>query len=138
MSAAEIARELDDTQANVSYHVRRLHAGGLLDAVEEVPVRGGRAKRYRHDPDSGDRYLGRDHDEEALLAEALAEELRRRTALRTPNSPGTMTDAELWVDDRVWRQALAHARAASKLLHEAAKPPRTRWPRSRWPSRYST
>jgi len=126
MSAAEAARELDDTQANVSYHLRRLHDAGLLYVVEEVSVRGGRAKRYRHDPASGRRFLARDPDEEALLAATLAGELRRRTDYRRPGSPSAMTDAELWVDEHTWQQALAHARALSVLLHKAAKPPRTR------------
>ncbi|MFD0801388.1 helix-turn-helix domain-containing protein, partial [Streptomonospora algeriensis] len=53
MSAAEAARELGETHANVSYHLRRLHEGGLLEVAEEVRVSGGRARRYRHDPASG-------------------------------------------------------------------------------------
>nr|WP_244162473.1 helix-turn-helix domain-containing protein [Amycolatopsis regifaucium] len=56
MSAAEAARELGETQANVSYHLRRLHEAGLLDVAEEVRIRGGLAKRYRHDPESGTRF----------------------------------------------------------------------------------
>ncbi|OZM74291.1 transcriptional regulator [Amycolatopsis antarctica] len=126
MSAAEAARELGDSQANISYHLRRLHDAGLLDIVEEVSVRGGQAKRYRHDPDSGGRTCARGPDEQALLATILAAELRRRTDYRLSGAPAAMTDAELWVDERTWQQVLAHARALSLLLHNAAKPPRTR------------
>ena len=50
MSAAEVAREIGGTQANASYHLRQLYDAGLLDVAEEVSVRGGQAKRYRHDP----------------------------------------------------------------------------------------
>ncbi|MFC4560254.1 helix-turn-helix domain-containing protein [Nocardiopsis mangrovi] len=48
MSAAEAARELGETQANVSYHLRRLHDAGLLEAAGQTEIRGGLAKRYRH------------------------------------------------------------------------------------------
>lgn len=125
MSAAEVAREFDDTQANVSYHFRRLHEAGLLFVAEEVAIRGGKAKRYRHDPGSGGGRPGQDPEEEQLLAAVLGDELRRRTAYRLPES-GTTTDAELWVDPRVWQHCLHQARELSRILHEAAKPPRTR------------
>ena len=98
MSAAEAARELGDTQANISYHLRRLHEAGLVDVAEEVQIRGGRAKRYRHHPDSGRRLTSRDPGEEQLLTKAIAGELLRRAELRAPARPASLTDAELWVD----------------------------------------
>jgi DNA-binding transcriptional ArsR family regulator len=125
MSAAEAARELADTQANVSYHLRRLHAAGLLELVEEVEVRGGRAKRYRHDPDSGSRVAARTVEEHQLMVSALAAELRRRTASRQLGAPSATTDVELWVDPEVWRQALAKAGELGALLHDAAQRPHT-------------
>jgi DNA-binding transcriptional ArsR family regulator len=125
MSAAEVARELGESQANISYHLRRLHAAGLLDIAEEVRIRGGQAKRYRHDPDSGPRLTQREPVEEQLLVTALAEELRRRSEHRAAERPGTVTDAELWVDPIVWEQVVAQARELSRVLHEAAEPPRT-------------
>ncbi|WP_035794109.1 helix-turn-helix domain-containing protein [Kitasatospora mediocidica] len=123
MSAAEAAREVGETQANVSYHLRRLHAAGLLEVVEEVSVRGGRAKRYRHDPESGERVGATSRAEHQLLAAALAEELRRRTAERVVGAPDALTDAELWVTPDAWAQALAMARELGCLLHDAARPP---------------
>jgi len=48
MSAAEVARELGTTSANASYHLRLLHAAGLLAVAGEEKVNGGVAKRYRH------------------------------------------------------------------------------------------
>lgn len=124
MSAAEAARELGETQANVSYHLRKLHDVGLLRIVEEVSIRGGLAKRYRHEPDSGERVTG-DGEDHRLLAAALGDELRRRTALRKIDTPGAMTDAEVWVSPEVWQAALHHARQLGELLHGGAKPPRT-------------
>ncbi|SFW67054.1 ArsR/SmtB family transcription factor [Amycolatopsis australiensis] len=124
LSAAEAARELGDTQANVSYHIRRLHEAGLLEVAEEVTIRGGRAKRYRHPPESGRRLTARDPAEEHLLTNAIAAELLRRADERAPG-PASLTDAELWVDPQVWASAVAQASALSKDLHEAAQPPRT-------------
>ncbi|MFD9888645.1 ArsR/SmtB family transcription factor [Amycolatopsis sp. NPDC059027] len=125
MSAAEAARELDETQANVSYHLRRLHEAGLLDIVEEVRIRGGRAKRYRHDPESGPRLTGRSPEEDHVLLASVAEELKRRLEFRAPEHPASITDAEVWVDPAVWAQALCQATELSRLLHDAAEPPRT-------------
>ncbi|WP_409494047.1 ArsR/SmtB family transcription factor [Amycolatopsis sp. cmx-11-12] len=126
MSAAEAARELGETQANVSYHLRRLHEAGLLDVAEEVRIRGGLAKRYRHDPESGARFTSANPREEHLLLTAMAEELKRRSEFRVLGEQGAMTDAEMWVDRETWEQALEHARELSRLLHTAARPPRTR------------
>jgi len=126
MSAAEAARELGETQANVSYHLRRLHEAGLLDVVEEVRIRGGLAKRYRHDPESGSRFTSTDPREGQLLIATMAEELKRRSEFRVQGKRGLTADAEMWVDRETWEKALAHAHELSELLHTAAKPPRTR------------
>lgn len=125
MSAAEAARELGDSQANVSYHLRRLQEAGLLEVAEEVRIRGGVAKRYRHDPDSGSSVHSRSTDDDLVLAHALATELQRRTEYRIRGLPGSMTDAELWVDESAWDEALGLAYQLSRVLHDAARPPRT-------------
>lgn len=125
MSAAEAARELGETQANVSYHLRRLHEAGLVDVAEEVEIRGGRAKRYRHDPASGPRFTEREPEEEQLLAAALAGELRRRTEFRSPDHRASLTDAELWIEEETWERIVEQARELGRLLHDAARPPRT-------------
>ncbi|WP_181772963.1 ArsR/SmtB family transcription factor [Amycolatopsis pittospori] len=126
MSAAEAARELGETHANVSYHLRRLHEAGLLDVAEEVRIRGGMAKRYRHDPESGMRFSSKNPGEEQLLVATMAEELKRRSEFRAVGKRGSTTDAEMWVDRETWEKALGHARELSRILHEAARPPRTR------------
>jgi DNA-binding transcriptional ArsR family regulator len=111
MSAAEAARELGGSQANISYHVRKLFDAGLLEMVEEVPIRGGVAKRYRHRPTRADPTPDR-----AMLAA-----LTRRSALRA--AQGAAADAELWVDPDLWQQTVAEVRALSDRLHRAALPP---------------
>ncbi|WP_460461130.1 winged helix-turn-helix domain-containing protein [Angustibacter peucedani] len=124
MSAAEVAREVGGTQANASYHLRQLEAAGLLEVVEEVAVRGGRAKRYRHRPDAHVRLEARGVDERVAMAAALSEELRRRTLLRG-EGPAPLTDAELWVDPAVWERLVAQVVDAMTALHDAAQAPRT-------------
>lgn len=126
MSAAEAAREIGTTQANASYHLRHLAASGLVEVAEEVSVRGGRARRYRHAPDSGTRLRPGDQDDARLLAAALAEELRRRSTLRRAgHRPAPMTDAELWVDEEVWVDVCQRVVTAMTDLHDAAQRPRT-------------
>ncbi|MCP2253744.1 Helix-turn-helix domain-containing protein [Prauserella aidingensis] len=125
MSSAEAARELGEKQANVSYHLRRLHAAGLLEPAGDVVIRGGRAKRYRHDPASAGPFLDREPEEERVLLGALADELRRRSSQREQGAGYSTTDAEVWVDDRVWRRARALAGELGDLLHMHAKAPRT-------------
>ncbi|WP_253840085.1 ArsR/SmtB family transcription factor [Actinokineospora globicatena] len=125
MSAAEVARELGDSQPNISYHLRKLADAGLVEIVEEVPIRGGIAKRYRHIPPAvaAPREPG---DSDQLLAEALAAGLGVRTARRKQGtSAETVTDAELWVDPQVWQDMVAHARELSLRLRDAAQPPMT-------------
>lgn len=47
MSPAELADELDENLGNVSYHVRKLWRGGVVEIVEEKPVRGAMEHFYK-------------------------------------------------------------------------------------------
>ncbi|MBF9131338.1 helix-turn-helix transcriptional regulator [Plantactinospora sp. S1510] len=131
MTAAEVARELDLTHANASYHLRHLLAAGLVEAAGEERIRGGVAKRYRHDPtiDHGWRAPVPEGSEATpehrLVYAALSAELRRRSAelLRGPGS--FLTDAEFWVDPETWTEIRDAIAEASARLHQAARPPRT-------------
>jgi DNA-binding transcriptional ArsR family regulator len=135
LSAAEIARELDITHANASYHLRFLQDAGELVVVGEERIRGGLAKRYRHpwraeDRRSEDRRaVGTgDAEERAEAAEmfvqAATEELRRRYASRRRDDNGLVADAELWVTPEVYAEARDLLARASALLHDRAQPPR--------------
>jgi DNA-binding transcriptional ArsR family regulator len=131
-SAAEAGRELQVSQASASYHLRVLERAGLVRVVEVVRLRGGEAKRYRHES-SAERYRPGEADagpavalaavEHAEYLDALIEELRRRARRRTVG-PQLSTDAELWVDPEVWSRVVRHVGEASALLHAAARPPR--------------
>ena len=129
MSAAEAARELRLSQATASYHFRVLERAGLVSVVETVRLRGGEAKRYRHES-SGQPFdvtatvEAGPREERQLHLDALIEELRRRSTARA-DGPQLSTDAELWVDPETWRRVVRHVGEASALLHAAARPPRS-------------
>jgi len=133
MSAAEAARGLGLSQATASYHLRVLERAGLVAVVEVVRLRGGEAKRYRHesssqafDPDARSDSGAEDVsiEDQLVYVEAQVEELRRRVRQRT-TGPGVSTDAELWVGPETWRRVVHHVGQASALLHAAAQRPRT-------------
>ncbi|GAA3628362.1 hypothetical protein GCM10022223_52140 [Kineosporia mesophila] len=133
MSAAEAGRELQLSQAGASYHLRVLERAGLVRVVEVVRLRGGEAKRYRHEssarPFDPERAESADPvketaEEHAQYVGAIAEELHRRSALRD-QGPQVHIDAELWVDAQTWRRVIALVGEASALLHAQAQAPRT-------------
>lgn len=129
LTAAEIARELDLTHANASYHLRNLLAAGLIHPAGEERIRGGVAKRYRYDAerqraDEAGQAPRPDPENHALYV-AVANELVRRTHQARWSGRKSMTDAELWVDPAVWAEIRDRIWAASRDLHKAARPPRT-------------
>ncbi|GAB3587535.1 ArsR/SmtB family transcription factor [Calidifontibacter terrae] len=129
LSAAEVARELGVTQANASYHLRKLAGAGELVIGGTEKVRGGVAKKYRYvaseaeanrTPVDPDTHVARN---QAMRA-ALNRELERRIPLAT-DGPALFADAEVWVDAAVWKEAHDLVRRASMLVHDQARPPRT-------------
>jgi len=132
MTAAEVARELGLTHANASYHLRHLLAAGQIEIAGEERIRGGVAKRYRHDPEAdfnrpkadpppGDPRPTPDH---LLFYEALAAELRRRSRGMI-RARAHLTDAELWVSPEAYAEVEKQLTKASRALHRAAVAPRT-------------
>lgn len=126
MSAAEVARELDLTHANASYHLRVLHDAGELVVESEEKIRGGTAKRYRYlvggnparpvDPSSNDDHIAWQH--------ATHSEVVRRLVQRV-EGPVSSSDIETWVSPETWQRAIDAITDAMVLLHEEARPPRT-------------
>ncbi|GAA2744096.1 hypothetical protein GCM10009868_20420 [Terrabacter aerolatus] len=126
LSAAEVARELGITQANASYHLRLLHAAGLLEVAGEETVRGGRAKRYRHPWDAPVVRPQTTREEDRLAyVRVLADMIPRRFLEREPGTPSRFTDADLWVDPQAWEKVTALLDEAGALMHASARPPRT-------------
>ena len=124
MSAAEVARELGLAHAAASYHLRQLLAAGLVEVAEERRNRGGRERVYR--PVSSPRRPEEETVEaRQVLTAALVEELRRRAALTDVAAPSTYADAELWVSDEVLLDVRDRVHQAMRLLHDAARPPRS-------------
>jgi DNA-binding transcriptional ArsR family regulator len=128
LSAAEVARELDITHANASYHLRVLLEAGVVVVAGEEKIRGGVAKRYRHpwaqDDLTRPRASASEAERETYLR-AMAEELVRRARLRDAGDRLRLTDAELWVFPEVWERVTGLVEEASTLLHAEARPPRT-------------
>jgi DNA-binding transcriptional ArsR family regulator len=124
MSAAEIARELDVTHANASYHLRFLAGTGLVVEAGEEKIRGGVAKRYRHPWDAEIKDPSTTAEDRVLYLRAMAEELVRRATYRKSATPTRLTDAELWVTPETWKQAQSLVEEASRLIHAEAQPPR--------------
>ena len=150
-SAMELSRELSISPALASYHLRQLHAAGVIELAEVQPRNGGRERRFSDQPDPAQRaagprarsgsaggrapgpirlsYDGRarpDQESEALLAEAVCGKLRRRSGNAVPGAERLEVDAELlWVDLADWQAAQDAIRAASVTLHEQPKPTRT-------------
>ena len=120
LSAAEAARVLGESQANVSYHLRRLAQAGLVQLVEEARVRGGVAKRYRHDPASGEALGSGDADEHRALMSALSTELVQRSGRYEPGAPIVFTDAEVVLPAETWQRVRDLGRELGRLLHDEA------------------
>jgi DNA-binding transcriptional ArsR family regulator len=129
MTAADVARELDINHANASYHLRQLHAAGLIEFAGEERINGGLARRYRYVVGAENRRRPSPPHSLAsrlVVHKALAAELVRRSAgLRSSQRTYHMTDAELWVEPAVWEEVRVRITEASRALHEAAKAPRT-------------
>lgn len=124
LSAAEVARELDLTHANASYHLRLLLDAGQLVVASEERIRGGVAKRYRH-PWQDQGTSGRSTPAGRLAwARAMAAELVRRVG-EWGGRPGSFTDAELWVSEEDYEAVRASLLDAANRLHASARPPRT-------------
>ncbi len=120
LSAAEAARMLGESQANVSYHLRRLAQAGLVHLVEEARVRGGVAKRYRHDPSSGEALASGDADGHRALMSALSSELVQRSGRYEPGEPIVFTDAEVLLPAQAWQRVRDLGRELGRLLHDEA------------------
>src|SRR5260221_12983564 len=71
LSAAELARGLEVSQALASYHLRQLADAGLVELVGERSRRGGREGRYRHRADPDGEGLAGDGEGRGLGSEAL-------------------------------------------------------------------
>jgi DNA-binding transcriptional ArsR family regulator len=121
MSAAEVARELDITHANASYHLRLLHDIGELVVESEEKIRGGVAKRYRYDATR--EVADRTHAIDDRIAYARANSLEVERRLRdAAKGSGSSSDLEAWVPVEAWHRALDLLHEASHLLHAAALP----------------
>ncbi len=126
MSAAEVARELDLTHANASYHLRVLRDAGELVVESEEKIRGGTAKRYRYLVGGDPTRPATPSSQEDYVAWQVttSSEIVRRLAHRV-KGPASSSDIETWVTPETWQAAHDAILDAMVMLHEAASPPRT-------------
>jgi DNA-binding transcriptional ArsR family regulator len=124
MSAAEVARELDVTHANASYHLRLLADAGLLVEAGEEKIRGGVAKKYRHPWETTGIDSGTPA-EAVVFLQTVTADLNRRFARRASGQRNILTDAEMWVRPETWEQVQALVEQAATLIHAEAQRPRT-------------
>lgn len=126
MSAADVARALDLTHANASYHLRVLFDADELVVESEEKVRGGIAKRYRYVVGGiSDRpaHPSTNDDLIAWQSATHAEVVRRLTS--RVHGPSTSSDIETWVTPEAWSRAVTEIAEAMIRLHEEARPPHT-------------
>ena len=141
LSAAEVARELDITQANASYHLRRLADAGELEVASTEKVRGGIAKKYRYVArvDMGGRLLtpafvdmerqkglpthGPDPGRMQQVRQALDGELRRRIPAAAKGD-NFFADAEVWLAPDDLKKVRDLLGEVSLLVHDRALEPR--------------
>lgn len=121
MSAAEVARALDLTHANASYHLRFLHEAGELVVESEETIRGGRAKRYRYLVHAKPTVAPVSTEDMMAYVHAIGTEVTRRVVDRR-KAPSLWSDIETWVAPELWEEAMALATRASELLHSGAQP----------------
>lgn len=127
MSASEVARELDLTHANASYHLRTLLAAGELVEAGEERIRGGLAKRYRYPHELRGANPQHKSDLQSMIAQArvVGRELERRVREREQGTANYLSDLEGWVTPEVWARARELIAEASNLLHDHNQAPRT-------------
>ncbi|QIG45725.1 helix-turn-helix transcriptional regulator [Nocardioides anomalus] len=127
MSAADLARELGISHANASYHLRQLAEHGEVVVAGEQRIRGGTAKLYRypHEAEGADTGVSATTEDRVQYARAVAQEVERRLVDRAPDRQSLMADLEGWVAPEAWERAAALVREASRLLHDANRPPGT-------------
>lgn len=124
LSAAQLARELEITHANASYHLRVLLDADKVVVDGEEKIRGGVAKRYRYRLEAREgRRTDTARPQDVLAwSEAIHAEVVRRLAQRLAGAPGSSADIETWVTPEVWQQALDLIGRGTMLLHEQARP----------------
>jgi DNA-binding transcriptional ArsR family regulator len=126
MSAAEVARELDLTHANASYHLRILLESGTVVEAGEERIRGGVAKRYRYPHEDRGQHRSRAITKDRVAeVRALAREIERRMQQRKQHTPNHFSDLDGWVRPEVWERVRELLMEASALMHDHNQPPRT-------------
>jgi len=119
MSAAELAREWDVSQALASYHLRKLIEANLVEFVNERANRGALERFYRASDAATSRSLS-DNSQTPLIIRAIVAEMERRVSKQDESQRAYLTDAELWVTPDVMQTAQDEVEAAVSRLIKSA------------------
>lgn len=125
LSATQVSLELGIRHGSASYHLRQLQNAGLIETAEVERVNGGIQRRYRYllPPEQDAPRSPWNVDDLLLVIEALSTEMRRRALLSKPGLSAAI-DGEYWVPEGTWGAVRSDIQAATRRLHEAAKPSR--------------
>ena len=123
MSAADLARTLDISHANASYHLRQLADAGEVVEAGEQKIRGGTARLYRYPHEAQATRHAESNEDRLHYTRAVAAELERRIVDRVPGPGNLLSDLEGWVEPAAWERAATLLREASALLHDANRRP---------------
>ena len=119
-SAADLARELDISHALASQHLRTLRTAGLVELVEVRMRRGGQERRYQAIQGTP---LSDQVDGTAMLATALATNLRERASRAPGGERGVTSDAELWLTPQDWSRIRDQFAELVADLHQVGQKP---------------
>lgn len=120
-SGTILAKDLELTQAAVSYHLRALARSGFVELDSTRSVRGGTEKLYRLAP------IGRaDGDTPGMEASVIAasSEIIRRLREYRADSWDVFSDAGVWIPEKSWIRLSRQVVAVMAELHELATHPR--------------
>ena len=125
MSAADLARELGLSHANASYHLRQLADAGEVVEAGEQRIRGGLAKLYRYPHDAEPPRTDASDEDRVRYARALSPRRSSGGCGTGSTCPGggLSGDLEGWVEPEAFERARALVDEASRLLHDANRPP---------------
>ena len=119
MSAAELAREWNVSQALASYHLRKLIEANLVEFVSERSNRGALERFYRASEAATSRSLS-DNSQTPLIIRAIVAEMERRVSKQDESQRAYVADAELWVTPDVMQTAQDEVEAAVSRLIKSA------------------
>lgn len=122
LSAAQLGRRLNVSQALASYHLRKLVEADLVEFVEERANRGARERLFRAKSPSSSIAVTEPDPNASMLMSAVLSEVTRRLAVFEPTRRALVSDAEVWASADVIDAAQDAIETAMATLVSASRP----------------